>query len=233
MSYGNYVNSTLQQAGGDLARGTKYRAIISLPETFQVDYQREFPSKFDVLLKSINIPEVTNEVTNVQWKGHDIPIPTRTKFNQTFTCSFYLDEKHILRNVLDIWIRAIDPYVLGGNSSYLEYDKNSGFMKIEALNFEEGSITHFYEFFYVKPISIEGLQFDSNAPSTIQEVQVTFSYVYYTIRHGNKSLSNIFEDTKNNMVNSIFNSVFGDSDIGKIIRSTTPGIKDIFKSGGR
>jgi len=228
--YGNYVNSTLEQYGGDLARQTKFNITISLPNKLSVADAKRFPSTLNVLGKGLALPNITHETLEFKYKGHGIPVPARTNFDQSFSITFYLDDAQILRAVLDEWIRGIDSLILGGSSNNLKHTEYYGKILIEALDFDETSVTKGYEFFNIFPKSVSAPEFSSDATSSVIEITVEFAYSYFKTREGTLNVSNIFEDVKNKVMDSAFSAI-GDliGDSGNDVRRKTAAAVDIFK----
>jgi hypothetical protein len=227
MNYGNYINNTVQQYGGDLARQTKYSVNISLPQYFKTSGDKEFPVILNVLAKNFSIPNIRQDILEFKYQGHSIPLPGRTNFEQTFSLTFYLDDKHTLRSVLDEWIRSSDLTVLGDSKNYLEPSEKFGSIEILAKDFEETTSTRKYIFLNVFPLSISGPEFSSEGVSSIVEVTVEFSYAYFITKEGDKSLVNMFEDAKNALVDTAYKKVFGA--VAEGARSTTKAVIDLFK----
>ena len=234
MSYGNYLNHTVQEAGGDLARPTKFKVILSVPEKLKEDEVKQFSKKLDILAKDFSIPTIKNDIIEVKHKGHSIPVIGRTNFEQTVSITFYLDEPQVLRSILDTWIREIDSKVLGGNKKYFltaEPQERFGSLTIESLNYDENSATRRFKFENIYPISISGVEFHTDSPSSVSEVTAEFAYSHFKVLKGDFDLSNIFEDLMGSGIDSASDWLFGEgsAEIVKEIRSTTAAVVDIFK----
>ena len=99
------ISQTLFLVGGNLARPTRFSALIAPP----TEVLGAANSKvFDVLCKSIKIPDMTMEPIEILYKGHTVKIPSRVKQEQTIELTMYLDEYHNLRQMFSNWISGID-----------------------------------------------------------------------------------------------------------------------------
>jgi len=228
MAYGDYINSTLHKYGGDLARPTKFDAIIEFP-AFMNSNNIE-PKKINTLCKTVQIPEIIHEPIEIKYKGHNIKVRGRTNYNQTLSITFFLDDKHKLKDYFDYWITNID----NTNISYETEEKSAaeiyGSILIQSKDFDENSITHTYQFSSVYPTQIEGIAFNTEGVSSTQEITVTFSYLYYKSSKETTNFEEKFEGAKNKVINKVadgIGSVFGTSG-GKVKRIVGGGI-DIFR----
>jgi hypothetical protein len=203
LNYGQYAVSALNSTGGDLARQTKFNIFITLPSKFEHPKKKTFGDKIDILAKTVNIPNIKHDFIDFKYKGHSIPIAARTNFDQGLSITFYLDEVHEIRSVLDEWARSCDQTVFGESTNKLNTSERYGSLKIQANNFDDTSVSKGYEFFNVFPTSVSSPEFSSDAQSTVIEITVEFSYSYYILKEGSSNLGNIFENLKNKAINAI------------------------------
>jgi hypothetical protein len=229
MAYGDYVNSTLQQYGGDLSRPTKFSMLLEPPAIG--DLTSLDSTQFDILCKTVNIPVVKNEPIEVKYKGHDIKVVGRTNFEQTFSVTLYVDDKHHIRTILDEWIRYIDNQIISGENQSLSRDQMFGQAKIIAQNFDENYTQKEYIFYNVFPISISGPEYNTEGVSSVQEFTVDFAFSYFNLANGALINPNkIFEDTKNKIIDMGINKLaatFGGNQ--KTYRRGIPAAIDLFK----
>jgi hypothetical protein len=233
MAYGNYVNNTVEQFGGDLSRPTKFRVFMTLPPKLKLNEAGQFSNKLNILAKNFSIPEIKNDPIEIKYKGHSIPIIGKSNFVQLFSITFYLDETHILRDILSNWIKELDENILGKNNGYLNNNggiERYGNLVIESLNYDENSPTRKFEFFNIYPVSVGGLEYNTESASAIQEVTVDFSYTHFKSTKGEYDLSNIFEDFITESVDNLLENIFGDDDT-ESIKSKTVAVVDIFQKG--
>jgi hypothetical protein len=234
MSYGNYVNHTIHQYARDFTRPTKFNITLNLPESLTLDADKNrFSNVLNVLAKNFSIPTIKNEPIEIKYRGQPIPVPGRTTFEQTFTLTFYSDEPQLLRTSLDRWIREMDPKLLSKNYKDFENKENflrTGTLLVESLNFEENSAKKKFKFYNVYPTNLQELQFNTDSPSTVSEITVTFAYTHFEVLKGDLDLSNIFEDFVNRKIDSTIDSLFGQG-TGKNAKKSIAAIVDIFQKG--
>jgi hypothetical protein len=231
MSYGNYVNNTIQQYGGDLTRPTKFNVVMTLPVKLKDGEKKQFSPKLNILAKSFAIPGIKNDPIEVKYKGHSIPIVGRSNFEQVISITFYLDEPQILRSVLDSWIRDLDKDIIGKNSTSFNHkggEEKFGEILIESQNYNENAATRKFKFINVYPINVGGVQYNTDSPSTITEITVDFAYSYFESNKGDFDLSNIFEDYVSKGTDAALDYLFGE-DKGADVKKTGAAVVDIFK----
>jgi hypothetical protein len=229
MAYGDYVNSTMQQFGGDLGRATKFSFLITIPFTTTGS-----PEQFDILCKNVNIPNVRNDSIEFKYKGHDIKIPGRTNYDQTLSATFYLDEFHDIRSSIDEWIRVLDGDVISGEAPFSERSKNYGTIQVRAQNFDESADNKMYTFYNVYPISVGGPEYNTEGVSSVQEITLEFAFSYFIVEDGTFNPSRIFEDFKNKVVDmgvDKLKNLFGGDE--KTYRSGIPAAIDFFRKTKR
>ena len=225
MAYGDYVNSTLQEYGGELSRPTKFNMYLTAPKSID-------STQYDVLCKTIQIPNIKHDDIELKYKGHNLKITGRTNYDQTFSVTFYLDEYHKIRDSIDNWIRMLDPKEISGKSSSASPDNRYGSIKVSARNFNEDFVTYEYQFNDVYPISVSGPEYNTEGVSSVQEITIEFGYSYFVSGAGGGiNFSTILQDTVNDIMDKGFEklgSLFPWAD-DKTFRNTVPAAVDIFK----
>ncbi len=172
------ISQELSLAGGNLARPTRFNALIAPPiEVMQTSEMK----MFDVLCKSISIPEITMEPIEMKFKGHTLKYPGRVNQTQTIDITMYLDEHHIMRELFSNWITGMDNRFYAVNSEQASAMYNSknyyGNMMIKARNFNEDSYDIMnYLIIGIYPISISGIEYGSGSIGEVQEVTVSFAF---------------------------------------------------------
>jgi hypothetical protein len=174
------ISHTLFKAGQNFARPTKYNAIITPPSTVMTFSD----NTLDVMCKSVNIPQTTNEVYELKVKGHPVKLPKRTIQNQEITLTFYVDEGYKVRQVFQDWIEILDDRftVMGYNEypSALPIELKYGTLQIVAHNFyERGHPPLILTFENDFPTSVGDLTFDGSDKDNTHQLTVTFGYYRY------------------------------------------------------
>ena len=229
MSYGDYVNSTMQEYGGELSRPTKFNMYLTAPVSLNA-------TQYDILCKNVQIPNIKHDIIELKYKGHDIKITGRTNYDQTFSVTFYLDEYHKIRDAMDTWVRLIDNKEMSGKNENIAPSDRYGSIKISAKNFDEVYVPYQYEFLNVFPISVSGPEYNTEGVSSVNEVTVEFAYSVFLSAPGTgTNYSTLFQDAVNDIMDTGFEklgSLFPWAD-DKTFRNTVPAIVDIFAKVNR
>ena len=206
MSYGDYVNGVLNKYGGELGRQTKFTIFLDIPRRVSLDYG--VMTQFDILAKSVTLPNIKQDSIEMKYKGHDLKIPGRTNFDQVFSVTLYVDEYHLVRFALDNWIRLIDNQSISGENESISREDMYGRLKVSAKNFDEDEITREYDFHDVYPISVSTPEYSSEAQSSVQEVTIEFAYSFFESREsGGLNFKQAVDDLTYRATNIILDSV--------------------------
>ncbi len=169
------ISDTLSQFGGNFARPTKYNIVLSTPPSL-----KQYSRVFDVLGKSVSVPDITNTPIEFKLKGQNVKIPGRTQQNQELTITFYVDESLKIRNLFQDWIYALDqrnPVPLNVNSHAMKSNKERfGNVVIVAQDFKEENKVSAYLFEGVFPTNIGSIEYSGADKDTVLEMTVTFGY---------------------------------------------------------
>jgi len=173
----NKISDTLALAGGNLARPTRFSALIAPPVSLNVAGTKVF----DVLCKDVQVPDVTMEPIDLMFKGHTLKIPSRVNQAQTIDITIYLDEHHQLRQMFNNWINGMDDRFYAqtaGTSVAMSQSKDFyGNLILKARDFDEtNSEPMNYLFEGIFPISVGGPVFGAASINEVQEVTITFAY---------------------------------------------------------
>ena len=239
------VNQTLHNAMGDGSRSTHYRIIASLPNAVTSKGPSTSLNDLDVLAKAVSISGIENAPIEIKIAGHTVPVIGKTNFIQSFSITFYLDEKHQVRTTFLDWIRALDHTLPNNPAEQASFLSIGGFdigsvnpfgsmlpgtsgagglttnMTIQSMDFMEEIVTSEYKLTGVYPISIEGLSFDGSATSQIQEFTVSFKYQTYEVIKGTGLL-----DAAGSILDTTLSGV--QSAIGPLLSGDFGGAADAF-----
>ena len=177
----NLLNETL----GDGARSTKFECVINFKNN------QLFPKSSDIqyLVKTSQFPGKSHDVIDLKFKGRTIPIKGQVKYDNTWTCTFYLTQDHELKKAFEDWLESLDQvHNMNEPSDNIkasqEINKNSGYimdMQILQMDFHGSQNTAIYNLFNVFPKSISSVDIDYSAVGTILEFTVEFSYSHYDL----------------------------------------------------
>lgn len=182
------ISEALNLAGGNFARPAKFTAIVIPPIALQ-------DTSFDVMCKTVQVPETVMETIPLMFKGHTLNIPGRVNQSKDLVITFYLDEFHMLRQIFYDWIAGIDKRFYGAKSDRSReiYDNLfEGQLVLITRDFAETlnePMNYVFEGLY--PINVQGVEFNTAGTNEVMEFTVTFDF--YKFRHIS-AISDIHED---------------------------------------
>lgn len=176
------ISETINVAGGNLARPTKFNAQIHPPMSLVQNFENKV---FDVLCKTAGLPETINAPVEMIIKGHPIKIPGRTNQQNSISITFYLDENHSLRQIFYNWIAIIDKRFYGkksqGATQAYENDDLYGDIILKVRDFAETLQEPMnYEIEHVFPTSVSGVEFNSSGNNEVMEFTVIFDFYRFS-----------------------------------------------------
>lgn len=219
-----FMQNMIDDVLGDGARASKFDANILFPNNAL------FPNgnAISVLMKSTQFPGKSHETIDLKFKGRSIPVKGQVKYNQTWSCTFYLTEDHKLKNSFEIWMEALDQkhnYVQDKSkvkdlsTTQLIHNTNgyTTTVKLYQRNFDDDQNTAEYTMENVYPTEISNIEYSSESVGQIQEFTVTFAYSHYTLMVHKSSESKAFIDelidkglsTVGNAINSGISEIQG------------------------
>ena len=217
------IKDLLYNAGGNLARPTFFRSEITLPSILS---QRKSVQDYDILCKSVSMPEYTTKTNEITYKGATFILKARSSYSRIVSLSFLVDEKHDLVRDLIAWSKGIDNFSMDKNidekkifdTMYIEgIDSILGEMKITALNWDEYDAA-VYKFKNIFPTKVGPIEFNGEGKSSVIELPVEFAFLSFnkiedfetipdfteTVKKSiTKGLNNLFEEQSNQIKLSI------------------------------
>ena len=180
------ISENINAAGGNLARPTKFNALIIPPAILSGGFEEK---SFDVMCKTIGVPETVLESMDMTFKGHTLKVPGRVNQMQEITVTFYLDEYHKLRRIFYDWINAMDERSPADKSirtadlmdmGYENPMRKFGDIILIARDFGESMNEPMnYIFERVYPTNVGGVEFNTAGTNEILEFTVTFAFFKY------------------------------------------------------
>lgn len=178
------IQNLLETTLNDGARSAKFDCYINIlgdligPEASQV------------LVKTSQFPGKTHEVIDFKFKGRNIPIKGQVKYDNTWTCTFYMTEQHNPKIGFLNWIESLDQQhnmqEPGRAISYAQDQfKELGYvinMSIAQLDFESKKEAVIYDLYNVFPKSVSANDANYSDVGVIHEVTVEFSYTHFSTR---------------------------------------------------
>ena len=175
----NVVQTMINDALGDGARSTKFDCVIGL-DTFLPGSRM-----LSAVVKTASFPGKSHEVIDLKFKGRNIPVRGQTKYENTWSCTFYLDETHSLKKAFEDEISSLDIHDFGdGNTKiYMEQIRNetnyARTLTVVQLDFDGTQQTAVYNLYNVFPKSVSAVDVDYSEVGKVQEFTVEFSYSHF------------------------------------------------------
>lgn len=179
--YQNLINGVL----GDGARATKFDVDI----IFTNNELFNNPAAMRSLAKATTFPGKNHDVIDFKYKGRSIPLKGQTKYQQSWTCTFYLTEDHALKNAFETWIEGLDQKhnyfaktneVKGLELTQKKHAEKYGTdITLYQKNFDNDQDTALYKLYNVFPTEVSTVEYSSESLGQIQEFTVTFAYSHY------------------------------------------------------
>lgn len=180
------VTNLIQKVLGDGARTSKFDVA------FQFTNPSSFPSAQNVavMVKSTTFPSKAHQTIDFKFKGRSIPIRGQSKYTNTWECTFYLPENHIIKKGFETWIDALDEQVYFSESPTSQETQaravhnTTGYTKdiaIYQLDFQGTNQLARYTLYNVFPIEVQPVQVQMDSPGNVEELTVTFSYSHYQL----------------------------------------------------
>lgn len=205
------VQNILENVIGDGARSTKFDCMINFNGTGL------FAAENDIyaLVKTSQFPGKSHDVIDLKFKGRTIPVKGQTKYDNTWTCTFYMTQDHALKVAFENWIESLDQVhnIKRVNSDVYRAQRanNSGYagmMHIAQMNFHGDQQCVLYTLNHCFPKSVSAVDVDYSDVGKITEFTVEFSYAYYDT-YTSKSQSGNFVDELVKTARSGLNDISG------------------------
>lgn len=171
---------------GDISRTNKF--VVRFNDLGS--YARDL----DFTCTSTSIPSVQATTVDYKYKGHVLTLPAGVKYGSTWTATFYVDERHLVKKFFEDWIEMFDTRGEGISMSGKPFNfanvPHSGSMTdftatvdIEQYDFntdlisEVGTPLAVYRLYNVFPTSVPEIQLGSE--DGFETLNVSFSYSYF------------------------------------------------------
>lgn len=174
----NAIQKLLQNTLGDGARSSKFECYINFADSDLIEINT------NVLVKTAQFPGKSHSVIDLKFKGRTIPVKGQVKYDNTWTCSFYLTEDHGVKKAFEDWIESIDQQHNMSNRLSTEIqnaqtDRYMTDMSISQLDFDGSEEKIEYRLYNVFPKSVSFVDVDYSAVGTMLEITVEFSYSHF------------------------------------------------------
>lgn len=207
----NVIQNLLDNALGEGARGTKFEAFIN----FSHPALTKRGEDIYLMIKAASFPGKSHEIYDLKYKGRTIPIKGQIKYENVWTCTFYLTEDHWLKRSFEEWIESLDQ-VHNMNREISADTKaaqqvGTGYksiLSIAQLNFDMDQTTTVYNLYNTFPTRVSAVEVNYENTGSILEFTVDFSYSHFDSVTSETSLVPVAEGIKNG-INGFVGEVVG------------------------
>ena len=177
------IQNLLDIAVQDGARSSKFDVNINFNNSML------YNGDISTLVKTTNYPGKTHEVIDFKFKGRSIPLKGQVKYDNSWSCTFYLTQDHKLKNGFEDWIESLDQkhnikYVSSKIDRAQASNEANGYtsmLTINQLDFHGNESTAEYRLYNVFPKSVSSIDIDYSTVGEILEFTVEFGYSYYDL----------------------------------------------------
>ena len=231
--YQNKLNRYLK----DGARSAKFDIMINPPSGLSLNISMNGVASSNANLKQSDLsdaltyfcyaggfPGITSEVIEYKYLGRTIPIPSVATPNQTWSATFYTDEKHGIRKLFIDWIRYYQNHNYDTTAGKKFDQASDSVITIYQYDYDLKQKTKGCALFGAFPTSVSDAEISYENLSQMITFQTEFRYSFFEYFEIDEGLSSI-EDVKNtvkNAVNDIVqNTISGVMNFGKSVASST------------
>ena len=208
------VQNILDSVIGDGARSTKFECYINFT-SFDL-YEKD--EDIYALVKTSQFPGKSHEVMDIKFKGRTIPLKGQTKYDNTWTCTFYLTEDHKLKKAFEDWIESLDQKhnikAVSNNVKQAQSNNNSlngmGYttqLNIAQMDFHGYQPMTFYTLYNAFPKSVSVVDVDYSAQGQVLEFSVEFSYSHFDTSNEQTQSGTFVDEIKSKAQDHINNTL--------------------------
>lgn len=193
------IQNLIHKQLGDGARSSKFECLVIFKSSaLFVD------GEMAALVKTSQFPGKSHEIIDFKYKGRNIPIKGQVKYDNTWTCTFYLTQDHKLKKGFEDWIESIDQVhnikevskdVLQAQNDNADLGYTTT-MTIYQMDFEARRNTVAYHMRYAFPKSVSMVEVDYSLVGTVLEFTVEFSYAYFDTENMTSEKGNFVDEMK-------------------------------------
>ena len=226
------IQNLLHQSLGDAARSTKFECVINFDNALG---SNEDGRSLKYHVKTSQFPGKSNEVIDLKFKGRTIPIKGQVKYDNTWSCTFYLSEDHSTKTLFENWIESLEQvhnFLNAGQrlDDSVEMAKQSNQytseLQIEQKDFHGEETTSVYILHNAFPKSVSSVDVDYSSTGSILEFTVEFSYSHYSVVSSSQVNTNQIESAVDDIQKTITEKV--EEYKGNIGRAVATKIKGAF-----
>ena len=172
---------------GGGARANLFEIEIAFPDDLGIDFNL-VTDKVPFLVKAAEIPASNLGNIPVPYRGRVLPVAGDRTFDPWTVTIINNDFK--IRDTMEKWSNFINDMVLAnGSVDPASYQKSALVKQLsrEAASGDKPDILRQYNFIGIYPNVISNIPLDYGATDQIEEFQVTFNYLYWTVGATNEA----------------------------------------------
>ena len=176
---------------GGGARPNMFEVNITLPE--QIAPNGDISQDMRFLVKAAEIPAANIGNIPVPFRGRVLPVAGDRTFDP-WTVTIINDAQFNIRDAMEQWSNSINDLQFdGGITSPAGYQTEAFVTQLGRVNDNSGQLSsgsdnmqqiRQYKFFGIYPNTVSSIPLDYGATDQIEEFQVTFNYIYWTVASG-------------------------------------------------
>ena len=177
---------------GGGARPNFFEVNITIPES--VSKLGDVDTDMRFMVKAAEIPAANLGNIPVPFRGRVLPVAGDRTFDP-WTVTVINDTSFNIRDAMEQWSNSINDLQFdGGITNPANYQTDAFVTQLGRVNDNKGTLStgtdnmqqiRQYKFFGIYPSVVSSIPLDYGSTDTIEEFQVTFNYIYWTIESGN------------------------------------------------
>ena len=181
---------------GGGARPNFFEVNITLPSS--VDKFADVDTDMRFMIKAAEIPAANLGNIPIPFRGRVLPVAGDRTFDP-WTVTVINDTSFNVRDAMEQWSNSINDLQFdGGITNPSGYQTDAFVTQLGRVNDNSGKLSsgtdnmqqiRQYKFFGIYPSVVSSIPLDYGATDSIEEFQVTFNYIYWTIESGNNIAS--------------------------------------------
>ena len=178
---------------GGGARPNFFEVNITLPQSFTKFADPDTDMRF--MIKAAEIPAANIGNIPVPFRGRVLPVAGDRTFDP-WTVTIINDTSFNIRDAMEQWSNSINDLQFdGGITNPANYQTDAFVTQLGRVNDNKGTLSgggddmqqiRQYKFFGIYPNAVSSIPLDYGATDQIEEFQVTFNYIYWTVMQGQK-----------------------------------------------
>ncbi len=177
---------------GGGARPNFFEVNITIPESVAKFGDVDTDMRF--MIKAAEIPASNIGNIPIPFRGRVLPVAGDRTFDP-WTVTIINDTSFNIRDTMEQWSNSINDLQFdGGITNPAGYQTDAFVTQLGRVNDNSGQLSsgtdnmqqiRQYKFFGIYPNAVSSIPLDYGATDNIEEFQVTFNYIYWTVQAGN------------------------------------------------